>query len=354
MCSVISGSKWRPVLLISCLLAFSAPAEPQVAPAQGATVGGTDRAWIRVPRQALVQDYENLGYRLEVEAGARALVEVVVAPIESKAAFPLAKAPSGSSHRNRGTLLATLAQRQAAGENTVYGAASRILSWVGRNIAYDLDRSQPQDPSAVLERGSGYCTGIARLTVALLKSVGIQAREVAGYVFDLPMGGDGYHRWVEIHYPDRGWAFSDPSVSHHYVGAGYVRLASPWLDRAVIDEPALLRRRNEIRRIDSYPYGAAFLTARSNSSRRRAAALLITVEGMEPGGEPGRNETRGGFYAILDGGGVKRTRQLVDGRADFVALPPAEYRLELDLGGHERLLARLRVEARELATLSWP
>jgi hypothetical protein len=41
----------------------------------------------------------------------------------------------------------------------------------------------------------------------------------AGY--DSRIGG-AYHRWIEIHYPDRGFAFSDPSASVNGVDARYL------------------------------------------------------------------------------------------------------------------------------------
>ena len=71
----------------------------------------------------------------------------------------------------------------------------------------DLDRGAPQDAQSVLARRSAYCTGVARLTVALLDALAIPAREVAGYVVDdLPQGGrSGFHRWIEVFYDDRGW-----------------------------------------------------------------------------------------------------------------------------------------------------
>jgi len=42
--------------------------------------------------------------------------------------------------------------------------------------------------------------------------------------FLLQIGG-AYHRWIEVHYPDRGFAFSDPSASVNGVDARYLPFA---------------------------------------------------------------------------------------------------------------------------------
>jgi transglutaminase-like putative cysteine protease len=93
----------------------------------------------------------------------------------------------------------------------------------------------PQDAPTVLRRRTAYCTGTARLAVALLTAVGIEAREVPGYVYASAGSDDvrpGFHRWIEVRYPDRGWAFSDPLASQHFVPATYLRLAAESLEVA--------------------------------------------------------------------------------------------------------------------------
>ncbi len=190
---------------------------------------------------------------------------------------------------------------------------------MARSIAYELDRDQPQDAGAVLERRSGYCTGVARLTVSLLRAVGIPAREVAGYVLASGGGGSGsgYHRWIEAYLPDRGWAFSDPLRSHHYVPATYLRLASE--ERAPEDgmEGLLLDRRDGIDVVDLYPDAVPGITARRNSERRLAAALTVHVEGARTG------------LAELTGSGKRRAHTLIDGGTTFVGLDPGCYELRL-------------------------
>ena len=73
--------------------------------------------------------------------------------------------------------------------------------------------------------------------VDLLRRVGITARTVQGILrtdpgnpdFDAAIGG-AYHRWIEVYYPDRGFAFSDPHLSVNGVDARYI----PFSTRALV------------------------------------------------------------------------------------------------------------------------
>ena len=231
-----------------------------------------------------------------------------------------------------------LARSLTAGAGTHYEAISRILGWVAGSIAYDLDRGKPQDAAAVLARRSGYCTGVARLTVALLEAAGIPAREVAGYV----VGGDaaGYHRWIEAYLPDRGWVFSDPLRSHHYVPATYLRLAAEELRPERGLEGRLLERREALAAVDPYHHGVPGVTARRNSDRQLAAVLRVRVDGSGSG------------LAELVGNSQRRTRPLVDGGTAFVGLAPGSYRLRLTLAGRDVIERAVELPGRVRKSLS--
>jgi hypothetical protein len=280
--------------------------------APGVAVEGVDRALWRMPPEAEVADYANDGYRLQVREG-WVEVEVQVLPLGSAAPFEL---PARGGELDA---LEALARRLASGAGTRYDAVSRVLAWVARSIRYDLDRGSSQDPEPVLERRSAYCTGIARLTVALLERLGIEAREVSGFVFsDSQVSTEGYHRWVEVFYPDRGWVFSDPLHSHHFVPANYVRLASEQLDleRRGPAAERLFRERLLAER-DVYLPGPAGVLARRNTVRQLAGALRVALDPAVPA------------RLSLSGGGATR-RATVDGdAATFVGLEPDSYWLEV-------------------------
>jgi transglutaminase-like putative cysteine protease len=73
-----------------------------------------------------------------------------------------------------------------------------------------------QDPVRTLELGSGSCRDLAVLMIVALRSRGIAARFVSGYVH-LPdddsddVAGGNMHAWVQVYVPGPGWVDFDPS-----------------------------------------------------------------------------------------------------------------------------------------------
>ena len=293
-------------------------AGPAAGSGAGLAVEGLDRARTLPPAGALTEAYVGAGYSLTFDDSGAVLVEVDTTPLESRARF----APLPSAEVRATDPVARVARSITAGADTAYEASSRVLGWVARHIAYELDRDADQDAAAVLSRRSGYCTGIARLSVAMLTAIGLDAREVAGYVVDDGDGGPrGFHRWIETHLPDIGWVMSDPLVSHHYVPATYVRLASETLAPRDGMEGLLLERRDGLTPVDLYPAAPPGVRGRRNDDRRLAAALRIAVDGGGAG------------LAVLEGRAIRFRRSLVDGQTTFVGLDAGAYRLQLFLGG---------------------
>jgi hypothetical protein len=330
------GAGFRAAMSALVLAAASLASPGTPAAAQGLVLAGNDAARVRLPRAALVEPYSNSGYRLRVEGG-EAVVEVSLAPLASRDPFALPAAASNDA-------IGALARSVAAGSTSRYEAVSRLLAWVGRNIEYRLDRSAAQDAAATLARRSGYCTGVARLTVALLAAVGIEAREVPGFVA-APGGGvpAGFHRWVEVRYEDVGWVFSDPLVTHHYVPATYVRLASETLQPNGDLAPQLLARLDHRQPADLFVEAPAGVTVRRNVARQRAASLRITV------GEGG-----GAGLAVLEGDGSRRERSLREGTGTFVGLEPGTYLLRVDVAGWPSMLKRVILRDRVAASIHLP
>jgi transglutaminase-like putative cysteine protease len=161
------------------------------------------------------------GVRLVVRAGAPRVPSRALRAVEAVGAPP-APAPD----RDR------LALSLVSGRRFQSEAAAAVLDWVHRSVAYDPDRSLPQDPAAVFASRRAYCVGFAELSVDLLRRAGIPAATVQGVLvsgpdapgYDRELSGV-YHRWVEIFYPDRGWTFADPLASGAGVDARYVAFA---------------------------------------------------------------------------------------------------------------------------------
>ena len=320
------------------LLAALAPLlAPGAARAQALAMAGADRARLVLPPAAAVEPYANAGYRLRVD-GRTASVEVALAPLRSRVPFSLPSA------RPDGDAIARLARAVTHGASTRYEAASRLLGWVASNVRYELDRSAPQDAPSVLARRRAYCTGVARLTVALLQVVGIPAREVPGFLAAPPGAGvpEGYHRWVEVFFEDVGWVFSDPLLSHHYVPATYVRLASETLRGGAAGEGRLLDREDHRQAVDLFVEMPPGVSLRRNSPLQRAAALTVSVGGSLEG------------VARLEGGGESRTRPLEGGASTFLGLEPGVYRLRIEVPGRSPLEKQITLRARVAARVHLP
>ena len=308
----------------------------------GAAVEGHDRARLVLPPGARIESYANIGYRLE-RRGDEAVIEIDARPLESRAPFSLPPMAEESEH----AAIPRLARALTSGATTQYEAISQVLAWVARHIEYDLDRQAAQDALSTLDRRRAYCTGVARLSVALLEAVGIPAREVPGYVVGerwKPGQVGGYHRWIEAFLPDRGWVFSDPLNTHHYVPATYVRLADDALETHLGLDGLLLERQDNLTVADVYPAVAEGTTARRNLPRQLAAVLRVEIE-------------QGAGWAELTGRTLRWRRELRDGRTAFIGLDPGEYQLRLHLG--DAVLERnveLRGRARQslfLPAASW-
>lgn len=179
----------------------------------------------------LFDQYDNDGYSLEVAPGPDGSVTLNVrvsdAPLASAAPFPpySSRGPSPPAARDRDAFSARL----VSGSRTEQEAVRRLLLGIAGEVRYDPDRLRRQDPAAVFASRRAYCVGFADLAVDLLARAGIAARTVQGILragpesdgYDPAIGGV-YHRWIEVHYPDRGYVFSDPRSSINGVDARYI------------------------------------------------------------------------------------------------------------------------------------
>ncbi len=302
------------IVLRGCLLLLCGSVSADSADAATRLVQGTDHATMLVPSGVQVESYANAGYRLSVEDSV-AEVAVDLAPLESLQRFDERRLPAAKSPEAR------LARAVAAGSKTRFEAVSRILGWIAANVRYELDRSLAQDSGSVLARRSAYCTGTARLAVALLDTLAIPAREIAGYVVDeIPGGqGSGFHRWIEVFYDDRGWVFSDPLASQHFVAATYLRLGSSVVDSELPGAALLLSRDSAVEEIDLVaPTPARLVLARANGTVRRTAVLRVLAPGF-PGAEA----------ALIGPGKRRRVESVHGGAALFFGLVPATYEVQI-------------------------
>lgn len=121
--------------------------------------------------------------------------------------------------------VAALAQEITADAPTTYDKVRAIESWMDRHLTYtrDIPRLEPgSDAVSELLFGSrrGFCEQIGSALVVMLRSLGIPARLVVGYVpgaYDGASGewlsrGTDAHAWAEVYFPGIGWQGFDPTA----------------------------------------------------------------------------------------------------------------------------------------------
>ncbi|MCA1781075.1 MAG: transglutaminase N-terminal domain-containing protein [Dermatophilaceae bacterium] len=101
-------------------------------------------------------------------------------------------------------------------------ALSRLLHGIRadfefRSGATNVNTTLPQ----FLTIGAGVCQDFAHLTLGALRSVGLVARYVSGYIETTPPpgqekmeGSDASHAWVSVLTPDGAWVDLDPTNDH--------------------------------------------------------------------------------------------------------------------------------------------
>ena len=118
----------------------------------------------------------------------------------------------------------------------------QLLTNLTRGIQEDLSyirRSEKgvQSPSETLQRAQGSCRDFAVLMMEAVRTLGIAARFVSGYIFapddaGLASGGET-HAWIQAYLPGAGWIDFDPTNS--IVGnRNLIRVAVAWSPEHVL------------------------------------------------------------------------------------------------------------------------
>ncbi len=72
-----------------------------------------------------------------------------------------------------------------------------------------------QEPARTLKLGSGSCRDFAMLMIDAVRSLGLAARFVSGYLYSPSgegrVGGGATHAWVRVYLPGAGWIEFDPT-----------------------------------------------------------------------------------------------------------------------------------------------
>ena len=91
---------------------------------------------------------------------------------------------------------------------------TQTIKWTFKHVA--RHENGIQDSAQTLELGSGSCRDLAVLMIAALRSLGLAARFVSGYLHladddDDRVTGGNTHAWVQVYVPGPGWVDFDPS-----------------------------------------------------------------------------------------------------------------------------------------------
>lgn len=168
------------------------------------------------------------------ERGATWVVESTLVPAgaeELQRADPALLAPSSPVLQRYATedavtpQVAELARSITSGSPTTYDMVRAIEAWMDDNITYTRDIAPlPIGSDAVhhllFESRRGFCEQIGSALVVMLRSLGIPARLVVGYVpseYDGEAGqwlsrGTDAHAWAEVWFPGVGWQGFDPTA----------------------------------------------------------------------------------------------------------------------------------------------
>ncbi|MBI4150074.1 transglutaminase domain-containing protein [Candidatus Woesearchaeota archaeon] len=178
--------------------------------------------------------------------------------ITKKAPFPITNIPQNIRFYTREAEIIDinddiikLASSLAEGEDDLAVVVDNIAAWVTKNVQYNLTTvtaEASQKASWVLRNKEGVCDELTSLFIAMLRSLNIPARFVAGISYtNSPLFEQkwGPHGWAEVYFPSYGWipydvtygeyGYADPThiVAKYAVDAGKISTKFSWRARNV-------------------------------------------------------------------------------------------------------------------------
>jgi len=101
----------------------------------------------------------------------------------------------------------------------ILAGAAELMTRIHRDFRYDTtvtDATTPVDQ--VFEIRAGVCQDLAHVAIAAMRSLGLPARYVSGYLLTQPppgktrlLGADASHAWFSVWAPPFGWVDLDPT-----------------------------------------------------------------------------------------------------------------------------------------------
>jgi len=115
--------------------------------------------------------------------------------------------------------LQSYAERSFAEGRPVVEAVYDLMERIHRDFTYDPHFTTLATPlSDVLKHRRGVCQDFAHLAIGCLRTQGLAAKYISGYIETLPppgqeklIGADASHAWFSVYVPDTGWLDFDPT-----------------------------------------------------------------------------------------------------------------------------------------------
>lgn len=140
-----------------------------------------------------------------------------------------------SRHIPTSPALADYARRSFPPGRLLLDAVKELVARIHCDFIYDPGFTTIATPlDEVLEHRRGVCQDFAHLAIGCLRSLGLAARYVSGYLETLPppgktrlVGADASHAWISVLVPGGGWVDFDPTndqqVSEHHLTVAWGR-----------------------------------------------------------------------------------------------------------------------------------
>lgn len=124
-----------------------------------------------------------------------------------------------SSLISRSELLAEYAQETFHDDIPVLQATKDFMHKIFQEFTFDpIATTVSTPPEQVLAEKRGVCQDFAHLAIACIRSVGLPAKYISGYLETLPppgeeklVGADASHAWFAVFIPELGWVEFDPT-----------------------------------------------------------------------------------------------------------------------------------------------
>ena len=115
--------------------------------------------------------------------------------------------------------LATYARAAFPAGRPLLDAVLELTRRIHEEFTFDREATTIATPVAdVFRSRRGVCQDFARLEIACLRSLGLPARYVSGYLETVPppgrsrpLGADASHAWLAVYCPEAGWIHVDPT-----------------------------------------------------------------------------------------------------------------------------------------------